>query len=449
MAYEFVPLSQDTEEDSKPYSFVPLEIEAKREPAASPVKATRAPAPVAEVDTGNAMGDDFGAAIMAQNPDAFTEVNRGSVMTGRTFEKPAPLIEQRGAPVSEDRFNQLKKAYDAATPDEREALLKSPGVNGTVFKTIADQYKKLDTSIEKTPTAKVFDTRREARRDRLIDQGLEAKSADALAAKEAAQGNTPQPLAQAKPSTFDFETKAEFARPENKLVQEETGGLITARTIKPSGLDELTSAAKAAYGKVKNQFGSSSAGAWQMIGDLTAAVGDVTGTDSLSQFGQRLSGGNAILQKEAKQKLEAIGTNPNAALAFVEEGVSGAITNIAPYFVVGPTLAVSAMVGQVVSDEYGTGRAAGLKPGDALARATAMGTAEFIGERASLPTPLIKGFKDLIKGLPAEQILPAFAKYLVKENVAEQVTTALNFGTDKWASLASLQTPPWPITCKP
>jgi hypothetical protein len=381
------------------------------------------------------MGDDFGAAIMAQNPGAATEINRASsVMTGRTFEKPAPLIEQRGAPVSEDRFNQLKKAYDAANPNEREALLKSPGVNGTVFKTIADQYKKLDTSIEKTPTAKVFDTRREARRDSLINQGMEAKSADALAAKEAAQGNTPQPLAQAKPSTFDFETKAEFARPENKLVQEETGGLITARTIKPSGLDELTSAAKAAYGKVKNQFGSSSAGAWQMIGDLTAAVGDVTGTDSLSQFGQRLSGGNAILQKEAKQKLEAIGTNPNAALAFVEEGVSGAITNIAPYFVVGPTLAVSAMVGQVVSDEYGTGRAAGLKPGDALARATAMGTAEFIGERASLPTPLIKGFKDLIKGLPAEQILPAFAKYLVKENVAEQVTTALNFGTDKWAS---------------
>jgi hypothetical protein len=435
MAYEFVPLSQDTEEDSKPYSFVPLEVEARREPAASPVKATRVSATVAEPDTSNAMGDDFGAAIMAQNPSAATEVNRASsVLTGRVVEKPAPLIEQRGAPVSEDRFNQLKKAYDAATPNEREALLKAPGANGTVFKTIADQYKKLDTSIEKTPTAKVFDTRREARRDRLIDQGMEAKSADALATKEAGQGGVSQPLAQAKPSTFDFETKAEFARPENKLVQEETGGLITARTIKPSGLDELTSAGKAAYGKVKNQFGSSSAGAWQMIGDLTAAAGDVTGTDSLSQFGQRLSGGNAILQKEAKQKLEAIGTNPNAALAFVEEGVSGAITNIAPYFVVGPTLAVSAMVGQVVSDEYGTGRAAGLKPGDALARATAMGAAEFIGERASLPTPLIKGFKDLIKGLPAEQILPAFAKYLVKENVAEQVTTALNFGTDKWAS---------------
>jgi len=402
-------------------------------PTASPVAPTRAT--VAEPDTSNAMGDDLGAAIMAQNPDAAIEVNRASSgRTGRVVEKPAPLIERRGAPVSEDRFNQLKKAYDAATPDEREALLKSPGANGTVFKTIADQYKKLDTSIEKTPTAKVFDTRREARRDRLIDQGMEAKSADALATKEAGQGGVSEPLAQAKPSTFDFETKAEFARPENKLVQEETGGLITARTIKPSGLDELTSAGKAAYGKVKNQFGSSSAGAWQMIGDLTAAVGDVTGTDSLSQFGQRLSGGNAILQKEAKQKLEAIGTNPNAALAFVEEGVSGAITNIAPYFVVGPTLAVSAMVGQVVSDEYGTGRAAGLKPGDALARATAMGAAEFIGERASLPTPLIKGFKDLIKGLPAEQILPAFAKYLVKENVAEQVTTSLNFGTDKWAS---------------
>lgn len=435
MAYEFVPLSQDTEEDSKPYSFVPLEVEARREPAASPVKATRASAPVTEADTSNIVSDDFGgAAIMAQNPDAFTEVNRGSVMTGRVGEKPAPLIERRGAPVSEDRFNQLKKAYDAATPDEREALLKSPGANGTVFKTIADQYKKLDTSIEKTPTAKVFDTRREARRDRLIDQGMEAKSADALATKEAGQGAVSEPLAQAKPSTFDFETKAKFARPENKLVQEETGGLITARTIKPSGLDELTSAGKAAYGKVVNQFGSSTAGAWQLIGDLTSTVGEVTGTEGVTDFGRRLAGGNAILQKEAKQKLAAIGTNPNAALAFVEEGVSGAITNVAPYFVVGPTLALSTMVGQVVTDEYGNGRAAGLSGGDAFARATALGTSELIGEMASLPAPLMKGFRDLVKGLPVEQILPAFAKYLAKENVAEQVTTALNFGTDKWAS---------------
>jgi len=433
MAYEFVPLTQDTEEDSKPYSFVPLEVEAKREPAASPVKTTRAS--VAEADTSSAMGDDFGAAIMAQNPSAATEVNRASsVLTGRVVEKPAPLIEQRGAPVSEDRFNQLKKAYDAATPDEREALLKSSGVNGTVFKTIADQYKKLDTSIEKTPTAKVFDTRREARRDRLIDQGMEAKSADALATKEAGQGGVSEPLAQAKPSTFDFETKAKFARPENKLVQEETGGLITARTIKPSGLDELTSAGKAAYGKVVNQFGSSTAGAWQLIGDLTSTVGEVTGTEGVTDFGRRLAGGNAILQKEAKQKLEAIGTNPNAALAFVEEGVSGAITNVAPYFVVGPTLALSAMVGQVVTDEYGNGRAAGLSGGNAFARATALGTSELIGEMASLPAPLMKGFRDLVKGLPVEQILPAFAKYLAKENVAEQVTTALNFGTDKWAS---------------
>lgn len=35
MAYEFVPLSQDTEEDSKPYSFVPLEVESTTQPAAA------------------------------------------------------------------------------------------------------------------------------------------------------------------------------------------------------------------------------------------------------------------------------------------------------------------------------------------------------------------------------------------------------------------------------
>lgn len=400
-------------------------------PAASPVKTARAT--VEATDTSNVISDDFGgAAIMAQNPEAAIEVNRtSSVMAGRTGEKPAPLIEQRGAPVSEEKFNQLKKSYDAATPEERDALLKKPGVEGTVFKTIADQYKKLDTAT--TNTAKVFDTRRETRRNSLINQGMEAKSADALAAKEAAQGSAPQTLAQAKPSTFDFETKAEFARPENKLVQEKTGGLITARTIKPTGLEELNAAGKAAYGKVVNQFGSSSAGAWQLIGDLTSTVGELTGSESVAGFGKQLAGGNAILQKEAKQKLEAIGTNPNAALAFVEEGVSGAITNVAPYFVVGPTLALSTMVGQVVTDEYGTGRAAGLSGGDAFARATALGTSELIGEMASLPAPLMKGFRDLVKGLPADQIMPAFAKYLAKENAAEQVTSAINFATDKWA----------------
>lgn len=398
-------------------------------PAPRPVTTARATEP----DTSNIISDDFGgAAIMAQNPDAAIEVNRStSVMTGRPGEKPAPLIEQRGAPVTEDKFNQLKKAYDAATPAERESMLKTPGVEGTVFKTIADQYKKIDTA--PTNAARVFDTRRETRRDNLISQGMDAKSADALAAKEAAQGSTSQPLAQATPSTFDFETKAAFARPENKLVQEETGGLITARTIKPSGLEELTSAGKAAYGKVVNQFGSSSAGAWQLIGDLTSTVGEVTGNEGVTDFGKRLAGGNAILQKETKQKLEAIGTNPNAALAFVEEGIAGAVTNVAPYFVVGPTLALSTMVGQVVTDEYGNGRAAGLSGGDAFARATALGTSELIGEMASLPAPLMRGFRDLVKGLPADQIMPAFAKYLAKENAAEQVTSALNFATDKWA----------------
>lgn len=398
-------------------------------PARAPTKAA-----ATESDYSSPMGEDFGAAIMAQNPEAAIEINRTpSVLTGKVGEKPAPLIERRGAPVSEERFNQLKQTFDAATPNERNELLKKAGVEGTVFKTIADQYQKLDASIAKTPTAKVFDTRREARRDNLISQGMEAKSADALAAQEAAQGTVSQPLAKIAPSTFDFETKREFARPENKLVQEETGGLITARTIKPSGLDELTAAGKAAYGKVVNQFGSNTAGAWQIVGDLTSAIGEATGSEKVTAFGTRLAGGNAILQKEAKQKLEAIGTNPNAALAFVEEGVAGAITNVAPYFVVGPTLALTTMVGQVVTDEYGNGRAAGLSGGAAFARATALGTSELIGEMASLPAPLMKTFKDMVKGLPTDQIMPAFARYLVKENVAEQVTTALNFATDKWA----------------
>ena len=418
MAYEFVPLSKDTEEDSKPYSFVPLESIQESKPA----PARQAAEPVA---TSDAMGADFGSAIMAA-----AEPKRASVLEGTTLPPQEPVIDRRGAPVSEEKFKELKTKYDAANPKERQSLLQSKGFEGSVFQTIDKQYRELDA--KQSPTLRIFDTRREARRDAYISQGLNGESADALAARDAATGAEPQRFGEVKPSTFDFASKEEYKRPEGKMALEETGGLLGARTIQPTGFEQLVGAGKAIGGKVAGGFQSASAGAWQLIGDTLESAGDLTGSKQLADVGSRLSSGNAIQQKEAKAKLEAIGENPNAALNFIETGVSGAINNFAPYLV-NPALGVTAAVAQTVAEEYGNGKAAGQSMSQALPRAAFMGVAEWVGERASLPAPLMKGFKELVKGVPADEIMPVFARYLAKENAAEQVTTAMQFGTDKWA----------------
>jgi len=123
-------------------------------------------------------------------------------------------------------------------------------------------------------------------------------------------------LAQAKASDFDFETKEEFARPSSQVDVRQKGGIVYR--AKTSNADELAAAAKAIGGKVSGQFESAASGAWQMVGDLISATGDLTGSNAVDQFGARLSAGNAQQQKQAQARLAAIGDNPNAALNFVE-----------------------------------------------------------------------------------------------------------------------------------
>lgn len=383
--------------------------------------AARPAQPVASVpseDYTDAMGSDFGSAIMAA-----ATPKRASVLEGVTLPPQAPLIERRGAPVSEEKFKELKQKYDAATPKERAALIQTPGFESSVLQTIDKQYQ---------AASGVGDTRREVRRSAYIAQGAAPELADQLAARDAATGADNQRLSQAKTSDFDFENRAEYKRPEGKLTLDETGGLIGARMVQPTGFDQLVGAGKAIGGKVSGTFQSAAAGAWQFLGDTAEAAGDLVGSTQLADVGAQLSRGNALQQKAAKAKLEAIGENPNAALNFIESGVAGAINNFAPYLI-NPSLGVTAAVAQTFADEYGTGKLAGQTMGEALPRAAMMATSEWIGERASLPAPLMRGFKELVKGVPANEVMPQFARYLVKENVAEQVTTAMNFGTDKWA----------------
>ena len=156
------------------------------------------------------------------------------------------------------------------------------------------------------------------------------------------------------------------------------GGIVyrAKTTYADEVANALAASAKAIGGKVSGQLQSSAAGAWQMIGDLVSATGDLAGSKDVERFGDRLSTGNAQRQKQIQNRLAAIGENPNAALNFVESGVSGAITSIAPFLVAGPTVGVSAMVAQVVGEEYGVGKAAGLSAPEALARGSALSFSE-------------------------------------------------------------------------
>lgn len=316
-----------------------------------------------------------------------------SVIYGAELPEQKPLIERRGAPVSEQKFQELRGIYDRSTPDARKQLLDLGGFEGSVYRSIDDQYKEIQSSRLRG----AVDTRAEMQRQDEI-----------------------------KPSKFDFATKAEYARPKGELAIDEAGGMLSARRVGPTGAEEIAAATKAIGGKISGQFASSTAGAWQLIGDLASAAG-------ASEFGQRMSAGSAEEQRIAKAKLEAIGENPNAVLNFIESGVSGAVTNIAP-FMLGGTTGLAAIGVQVFGDEYGSGKLAGLSPTDSFKRATAMTAAEIIGEKANMPTKLLGTFKKAMRGVPADQIMPEFGRFLVRENFSEQVTNAMRFGTDKWAS---------------
>ena len=129
MAYEFVPLSQDTEEDSKPYSFVPLEVETKREPAAIPVKATRAPAPVTQVaSTLDSTGDYLDPMGNVQGgAESFGTAPAPPPVSKSVLDKYKPEVEDRskkpGFMVRPEYVEEVRNSFASVAPEKRRAAL--------------------------------------------------------------------------------------------------------------------------------------------------------------------------------------------------------------------------------------------------------------------------------------------------------------------------------------
>ena len=335
--------------------------------------------------------------------DYFTKPKTSSVLEGTT------LGDVRGERVLPPSTDVKRRTFEAASPQERLALAQ----RDPDYKNLFDFYAAKDQALAEPQfegynipdTRKLIDTRAEKRRERMIAEGVSPETATNVARYAAREGMAgASPLGIARPLNEE-ELAAEQARVDYKPG--------TAGALSRIG------------GKSKEQYKAAVYGGLRFVGDMAEELG-------ADEFGQRLAGGAGGGQKRSESILKGIGENPDKALNFIESGVSGAINNFVP-FLAGPTVGLSVLGTQVFGQEYGQGRDAGLNKVDAVARASAMTTAEIIGESASLPTPLFNVFKKIADKVPVDQIMPEFGRFLIKENLAEQVTTALQFSADKFA----------------
>ena len=120
MAYEFVPLSQDTEEDSKPYSFVPLEVEA------SPVAPARVPVakPAATVDLADNYFDPMGNVQMGGEAPTGTAP---APVSKSVLDKYKPEVEDRskkpGFMVRPEYVEEVRNSFASVPAEKRRAAL--------------------------------------------------------------------------------------------------------------------------------------------------------------------------------------------------------------------------------------------------------------------------------------------------------------------------------------
>ena len=332
-----------------------------------------------------------------------------SVMEGTTA--PAkPLIESRGAPVSAETFNALKQRYDAATPQERTQLLGSKGVEGTVFKTIEDQYKQADKSIAKAPTLGVFDTRREARASNYIGQGLNAESADARAKVDAEQGATPTTFA----SLTSFEDDKNFFQ---KLADK----TIAKPMDNSLGGAALETAGDAIRG-IASGYTSISAGAWDALylaSESAGGMGNFSAWAREAGKAGRKSMANWDNAKDPNSVTKAVFESTTQML--MTAGLTGGMGNA--------SIALSS--GISAANAYGEARQAGKNHDQAAERAAVNFVAEFLGEKVALPQ-VQAVFGKFAGGGTAKEFAGAIGELAGKDLLGEEFTTTVEDLYDKF-----------------
>lgn len=146
------------------------------------------------------------------------------------------------------------------------------------------------------------------------------------------------------------------------------------------------------------------------------------------------------------QKMQDAGRSAERTEQFIGKGKTPVLDNLesaaASIISQAPALTVGVLSGgagvplvmmgtQVFGDEYATGRENGLNLKDAAERATIFGAAEMVGERFGIGN-VIRGMRGALRGLPTDTVADQLSKALIKEIPGEQLTTAIQFGADKF-----------------
>lgn len=284
--------------------------------------------------------------------------NTGSVMDNFTPPPAAPLIDQRGAPVTADTAAAIQQASRGVLGVRRDELLARKDWVGNV-----------------------------ARAGQNVDPAS-IKAQDDAAARIGARET-----GSVEPSSFDFDLRNRF-KDSSPVVR----GLAKAR------------------------LGFSNQGA-----GMVEFFADTVGADGIAQVAASVRGDN-----QAKE--QAIGAFSKAG----ERWIEGATTSIATQL---PSLLAGVLTGaeapvlasmfmQTFGEEYGNGRAKKLDGYDAAVRAALFGAAEVIGEKFGLGDRLA-GLRAAAKGMAVDKLADHFGKSIVKEIPGEQLTTVMQFLTDK------------------
>lgn len=150
------------------------------------------------------------------------------------------------------------------------------------------------------------------------------------------------------------------------------------------------------------------------------ALGDLLGAEGLANYGAAAA--------RAANDFKAQIRNPQDPNGFVSQVFESTFTSL-PLAALGGG-ALPAMGAASALQEYSDSRARGLTPLESLDRSAYMGVAEMLGERVSLPA-LQRLVSQTAGRMTSREFGETVAEYLVKEQVGEQTTLALQSAYEK------------------
>lgn len=324
---------------------------------------------------------------------------KGSVMEGYEGKQGAALPELPALGSA------ARKAYDAATPEEREQMAATDPAMAQIHEAYKAREAALPTMLKGQKDIAGLDTRLENRIQDIArktgagyDTALQLAKQQIAAEEEGAPKvgeikETPQAVAEA---------------------QEEYGFKPGMRPYEEAGLVLKRALSSGYYGMV------------QAGGGQVRFLKDMLGMESVADTEANLD--------DIAMRMQGMGQAPNKPVQYIE----GAINSIAQQL---PALAAGAITGSEglvlgsmflnsFGQTYDESRREGMDIGDSTVRGGAYAALEVLGEKFGLGDTL-KGIKAAAKGVPDKDLASYFAKALAKEIPGEELTYAGQFAVDK------------------